>query len=60
MLKYLQVGSIWISYAIVVAVLFFFAVGFVKLYQHRTERDVFVTTVAILAITTVLVSLKLS
>ena len=33
--------------------LFLFAIGFVKLYQHRTERDAFVTTVAVLAITTV-------
>ena len=36
-----------------IAVLFLFAIGFVKLYQHRTERDAFVTTVAVLAITTV-------
>lgn len=28
-----------------------------KLYQHRTERDAFVTTVAVLAITTVLCTL---
>lgn len=41
---------------IVVGVLFFFAIGFVKLYQHRTERDAFVTTVAVLATTTVFVS----
>jgi hypothetical protein len=39
---------------VVVGVLFFFAFGFVKLYQHRTERDAFVTTVAVLAITTVI------
>jgi hypothetical protein len=52
----LQVGSIWISYAVVVAVLFLFAIGFVKLYQHRMERDAFVTTVAVLAITTVHIS----
>jgi hypothetical protein len=50
---FIQVGSIWISYAIVVGVLFFFALGFVKLYQHRTEKDAFVTTIAVLAITTV-------
>ena len=49
----LQVGSIWISYAVVVAVLFLFAIGFVKLYQHRTESDAFVKPVAVLAITTV-------
>jgi hypothetical protein len=49
----LQVGSIWISYLIAVVVLFFFAIGFAKLYQHRTEKDGFVTTVTVLAITTV-------
>ena len=48
-----QVGSIWISYLIAVVVLFFFAIGFAKLYQHRTEKDGFVTTVTVLAITTV-------
>jgi hypothetical protein len=36
-----------------VAVLFFFAIGFANLYQHRTEKDGFVTTVTVLAITTV-------
>ena len=34
-------------------ILFFFAVGFAKLYQHRTEKDGFVTTVTVLAITSV-------
>lgn len=55
----MKVGSIWISYAIVVGVLLFFSIGFVKLFQHRTDKDAFVTTVAVLAISTVLATICL-
>lgn len=49
-----QIPLIWITAAVVLALLIIAATIFVKVYQDRREKDAFVTTVCILALTCLL------
>ncbi|KAI5798950.1 LMBR1-like membrane protein-domain-containing protein [Geopyxis carbonaria] len=54
-----QIPLIWITAAVVLALLILAATIFVKVYQDRREKDAFVTTVCILALTCLLATVCL-
>lgn len=56
---YIQVTLIWVVYAIAVVILLSIASLFVYLYQTHRERSVFVTTVCIFTITSLLATVLL-